>query len=81
MPDQIDALSREITGYDQQVGVLASQHPELARLESILSVGRLTAMTFVLTLGRAERSAHSRDVAGFLGLRPKQRKAVRAIPS
>ena len=73
--DQIDALSREITRYDQQIGVLAGQHPELARLESIPGVGRLTAMTFVLTLGRAERFAHSRDVAGFLGLRPKQRQS------
>jgi transposase len=72
---QIDALSREITGYDQQIGVLAGQHPELARLESIPGVGRLTAITFVLTLGRAERFAHSRDVAGFLGLRPKQRQS------
>ena len=32
-------------------------------------------MTFVLTLGRAERFAHSRDVAGFLGLQPKQRQS------
>ena len=38
-------------------------------------MGRLTALTFVLTLGRAERFAHSRDVAGFLGLRPKQRQS------
>src|SRR5258708_25023323 len=73
--EQIDALSRTITGYDQNIGVLAGQHPELARLESIPGVGRLTAMTFVLTLGRVERFAHSRDVAGFLGLRPKQRQS------
>ena len=32
-------------------------------------------MTLVLTLGRVERFAHSRDVAGFLGLRPKQRQS------
>ena len=38
-------------------------------------MGQLTAITFVLTLGRAERFAHSRDVAGFLGLRPKQRQS------
>jgi len=78
--DQIDALSREITGHDQQIGVLAGQHPELARLESIPGVGRLTALTFVLTLGRAERFAHSRDVAGFLGLRPKQRQSGACDP-
>jgi transposase len=72
---QIDALSSEIAGYDQQLAELAEKHPELARLESIGGVGRLTALTFVLTLGRAERFAHSRDVAGFLGLRPKQRQS------
>jgi transposase len=73
--DKIDALSREVTGYDQHIGQLAGGHPELERLESIPGVGRLTAMTFVLTLGRAERFEHSRDVAGFLGLRPKQRQS------
>jgi transposase len=73
--EQIDALSRTITDYDQKIGALAEQHPELARLESIPGVGRLTAMTFVLTLGRAERFAHRRDVVGFLGLRPKQRQS------
>jgi transposase len=73
--EQIDALTRQIAGYDQHMGELAGQHPELARLESIPGVGRLTALTFVLTLGRAERFAHSRDVAGFLGLRPKQRQS------
>jgi transposase len=60
---QIDAISREITGYDQKIGALAGRHAELARLESIPGVGRLTAMTFVLTLGRVERFAHSRDVS------------------
>jgi transposase len=73
--EQIDALSQQIRDYDQQVGALAERHPEVQRLESIPGVGRLTAMTFVLTLGRAERFTHSRDVAGFLGLRPKQRQS------
>jgi transposase len=73
--EQIDALSQRIAGYDQQVGALAEQHPEVERLSSIAGVGPLTAVTFVLTLGRAERFAHSRDVAGFLGLHPKQRQS------
>jgi transposase len=73
--EQIDAISRAIAGYDRQIAGLAERHPELERLESIAGVGRLTAMTFVLTLGRVERFAHSRDVAGFLGLRPKQRQS------
>lgn len=73
--EQIDAISRVIADYDRQIAGLAEGHPELERLESIPGVGRLTAMTFVLTLGRAERFGHSRDVAGFLGLRPKQRQS------
>ena len=73
--EQIDALSRQIGASDQQVGELAQRHPEVERLTSIPGVGKLTAVTFILTLGRPERFAHSRDVAGFLGLRPKQRQS------
>jgi len=72
---QIDALSEAIGSSDQQVGALAQQHPEVEPLTSIPGVGQLTALTFRLTLGRAERFAHSRDVAGFLGLRPRQRQS------
>lgn len=72
---QIDALSEHIAGYDRRIGEMAAGHPEVERLTSIPGVGKLTAVTFVLTLGRAERFAHSRDVAGFLGLRPKQRQS------
>jgi transposase len=68
-------LSQQISDYDQQVGALAQRHPEVSRLASIPGVGTLTAVTFILTLGRPERFAHSRDVAGFLGLRPKQRQS------
>jgi transposase len=68
---QIGALSQQVANYDQQIGALAERHPEVKRLAGIPGVGRLTATTFILTLGRAERFAHSRDVAGFLGLRPQ----------
>lgn len=73
--EQIDALSRQIADYDQRILAVAKQHPEMERLTSIPGVGTLTALTFVLTLGRADRFARSRDVAGFLGLRPKQRQS------
>jgi transposase len=77
---QIDALTQQIENYDQQVSQLAGQHPEVNRLTSIPGVGPLTAVTFVLTLGRPERFPHSRDVAGFLGLRPKQRQSGACDP-
>jgi transposase len=73
--EQIDALSLTIQKYDQLIAELTAHHPEIERLTSVTGVGRLTAMTFVLTLGNAERFAHSRDVAGYLGLRPKQRQS------
>ena len=40
----------------------------------------LTATTFVLTLGRRERFAHSRDVGSFLGLRPRQKQSGERDP-
>lgn len=78
--EQIDALSRQISQYDHQIGQAAVRHPEVKLLESVPGVGTLTALTFRLTLGRAERFAHSRDVAGFLGLRPKQRQSGERDP-
>jgi transposase len=78
--EQIDALSQQVAAHDQHILELAGQHPEIERLTSISGVGTLTALTFVLTLGRAERFAHSRDVAGFLGLRPKQRQSGQRDP-
>jgi transposase len=73
--EQIDALSLQIKTYEQDIAKLAAQHPEVKQLTSVQGVGTLTALTFVLTLGNRERFAHSRDVAGFLGLRPKQRQS------
>jgi transposase len=73
--EQIDALSLTIQKYDQRIAEVAGQHPEIEPLTSVTGVGTLTALTFVLTLGNAERFAHSRDVAGYLGLRPKQRQS------
>lgn len=72
---QIDALSASMNSYDKQIAALAGQHEEVARLTTIPGVGALTALAFVLTLGRAERFEHSRDVGAFLGLRPKQRQS------
>jgi len=72
--EQIDLLSGKIGDYDQRVKEVAARHPEVERLASVPGVGTLTAAAFVLTLGRKERFAHSRDVGSFLGLRPRQRQ-------
>jgi transposase len=78
--EQIDQLSGKISDYDQRTADVAARHPEVERLASVPGVGTLTAAAFVLTLGRKERFAHSRDVGSFLGLRPRQRQSGERDP-
>ena len=78
--EQIDALGVKIRDYDQRIAEVAAQHPEVERLASVPGVGTLTATAFVLTLGRKERFAHSRDVGSFLGLRPRQKQSGERDP-
>jgi transposase len=78
--EEIDALGAKIRGYDQRIAAVAAQHPEVEQLASVPGVGTLTALTYVLTLGRKERFAHSRDVGSFLGLRPRQKQSGERDP-
>jgi transposase len=78
--EHIDELTLKIGDYDQRIGKLAAQHPEVERLASVPGVGTLTAAAFVLTLGRKERFVHSRDVGSFLGLRPRQKQSGQPDP-
>lgn len=78
--EHIDALTLKIGDYDERIGKLAAQHPEVERLASVPGVGTLTAAAFVLTLGRKERFLHSRDVGSFLGLRPRQKQSGERDP-
>jgi transposase len=78
--EQADALGAQIRDYGRRIEADAARHPEVARLASVPGVGTLTAAAFVLTLGRRERFAHSRDVGAFLGLRPRQRQSGERDP-
>jgi transposase len=78
--EQIDAVGVKIRDYDQRIAEVAARHPEVERLASVPGVGTLTATAFVLTLGRPERFAHSRDVGSFLGLRPRQKQSGERDP-
>jgi transposase len=73
--EEIDTLSQRIAGYQEQIAGIAARHPEVERLSSVPGVGTLTGLSFVLTLGHADRFAHSRDVGGYLGLRPRQQQS------
>jgi len=78
--EQIDRVSAVLRDYDQRIVEAAGNHPEMKRLAGVPGVGTLTAATFVLTLGRKERFAHSRDVGSFLGLRPQQKQSGERDP-
>ena len=78
--EQIDALGVQMGDYEKRIAEGAARHPEVQRLAGVPGVGTLTAATFVLTLGRWERFAHSRDVGSFLGLRPQQRQSGQRDP-
>lgn len=43
-------------------------------------IGKLTALTYVLTLGGRERFTKSREAGAYLGLRPKQRQSGERDP-
>ena len=59
---------------------VAAKYPVAVQLARVPSVGTLTAVTYVLTLGRRERFAHSRDAGSFLGLRPQQKQSGERDP-
>ena len=55
-------------------------YPETQALIKVYGVGHLTALTFVLTLGKKERFQRSRDVGCYLGLRPRRSQSGDSDP-
>jgi transposase len=71
--EQINTLNDGIREYDEQLAHMALiRYPETDLLMKIAGVGVLTALTFRLTIGAAGRFRRSRDVGGYIGLRPKR---------
>lgn len=77
----IDHLSEEIAALDQWIEHTAREnYPAYRLLAQVNGVGSLTALTYMLTLGDAERFERSRDVGAFLGMRPRQRDSGSSAP-
>ena len=55
-------------------------HPAAKHLMQVDSVGPITALNFVLTIDDPKRFEHSRSVASFVGLRPKERSSGKSDP-
>src|SRR5947209_7687877 len=77
----IAELSQRICEYNERIEALAQQsYPQVALLQQIKGVGRLIALTFLLTLGDPHRFGKSRDVGGYLGLQPGRRNSGQSEP-
>jgi transposase len=79
--EQIRGLAEQIRHYDRQIEKIATtKYPETLVLQQVKGVGALTALGFVLTLGRSDRFAHSRDVGAYIGLRPRRYQSGESNP-
>lgn len=70
--DQIQSLTNLIKRYDRKIAKIAeTSYPATRHLEQVRGVGPLTALGFVLTIGRSSRMVHSRNAGAYFGLRPR----------
>ena len=76
----VEAISKEIQRLDERTEEMARRYPETKLLKQVYGVGELIALTYILTLERAERFAHSRDVGAYLGLTRKLRDSGESEP-
>jgi transposase len=68
----LDEFNRKIAELDTAVQQAAAQDPIAQLLQTHPGVGPITALAFVLTLGRIDRFAHSKNVVSYLGLNPAE---------
>ncbi len=73
MLDNLTRIKAQIKGYDKQIDTLiATKYAPAQRVQQIGGVGPITALTFVLTIERADRFADPRSVGAYLGLVPRR---------
>ncbi len=76
----VEAISEQIGEYDKKIAEIAKRYPETELLTQVYGVGRLIALTYMLTIEDAQRFEHSRDVGPYLGLTRKQRDSGDSEP-
>jgi transposase len=77
---EIEHLSGSIKALEREIAEAAKRYPEVAKLEAVVGVGTLTALTYVLTLEDPQRFDNSRTVGQFLGLCPRRRQSGATDP-
>lgn len=68
----LEMLDQQIDHMDQAVAVAAQQNHQARLLMTQPGVGPVTALAYVLTIGDVRRFAHSKQVASYLGLIPRE---------
>ena len=66
----LDRLTPTITDLAQAIEREVEKCPEAQRLQTHPGVGALTALAFMLIIGRAERFQSGKQIASYLGLVP-----------
>jgi len=78
---EVESLTERIQECNRTIEQIArTQYPETARLRQVSGVGELIALAFVLTIEDPQRFQRSRDVGGYIGLRPKRRDSGHSQP-
>lgn len=71
--DQIEQLSTELHDYDKRIEQIAkTEYPPTKLMRQIPGVGAVTSLAFTLTIDDPHRFDKSRNIAGYLGLLPRQ---------
>ena len=87
VPEELCALAAPLIAtaleLDERIGILDGEvveagrsFPEVERLQQVPGIGPLVALAYVLCIEDPSRFRTSRDVASFLGLRPKMRESA-----
>jgi transposase len=72
LTDLLDRLNRTIAELTTAVEQEAKKRPEVLRLMTHPGVGFLTALAFVLIIGRPERFRSGKQVGSYVGLIPEE---------
>ena len=65
-------LNRQVDELDQAVARAAEEHAQARLLMTQPGVGPITSLAYVLTIGDVSRFRHSKQVASYLGLIPRE---------
>lgn len=66
------SLDRQIASFDAEIVAFGRQDEEARQLATIPGVGALIASALIEAIGKWQAFEHSRDLAAWLGLVPRQ---------